>query len=190
MDALTRREKIISGENIEPLTREEWFLKEYGGGGGGGTTVVANPSGTASADLTKLQVGNDIYGIPSGGAGRFMVTFTIDYDEPDNWSCDKTYAAIRSAYDHGEYIDAVLVEGNSQEMIKTRMTNFQLYSYDDGESSEDSFTFIFENYTRTGSGEDIYDAIGVMWFSIGVIDGVPSNNYTTFNIESRVKSSQ
>ena len=36
---------------------------------GGGTTVVANPSGTATADLTKLQVGNDIYAIPSGGGG-------------------------------------------------------------------------------------------------------------------------
>lgn len=34
-------------------------------GGGGGTTVVANPSGQASADLQKLQVGNVIYGIPS-----------------------------------------------------------------------------------------------------------------------------
>ena len=28
------------------------------------TNVVANPSGTASTDLTKLQVGNDIYDIP------------------------------------------------------------------------------------------------------------------------------
>ena len=36
-------------------------------GGGGGTTVVANPSGPATADLEKLQVGNDIYAIPSGG---------------------------------------------------------------------------------------------------------------------------
>lgn len=32
----------------------------------GGTTVVANPSGTATADLAKLQVGSDIYGIPEG----------------------------------------------------------------------------------------------------------------------------
>lgn len=32
----------------------------------GGTTVVANPQGMASADLEKLQVGNNIYGIPQG----------------------------------------------------------------------------------------------------------------------------
>ena len=31
------------------------------------TNVVANPSGTGSTDLTKLQVGNNIYNIPQGG---------------------------------------------------------------------------------------------------------------------------
>lgn len=46
-------------------TSEKW----ENGQGGGGTTVVANPSGTATADLEKLQVGNDIYSIPSGGGG-------------------------------------------------------------------------------------------------------------------------
>lgn len=39
---------------------------ENGGGGGGGTTVIANPSGAATADLEKLQVGSTIYGIPEG----------------------------------------------------------------------------------------------------------------------------
>ena len=32
-----------------------------------GTTVIANPTGTATNDLTKLQVGEDVYNIPSGG---------------------------------------------------------------------------------------------------------------------------
>ena len=31
------------------------------------TEVVANPTGTATTDLTKIQVGNDIYAIPEGG---------------------------------------------------------------------------------------------------------------------------
>ena len=35
-------------------------------GGGGGTTVVANPEGTATDDLSKLQVGQTIYAIPEG----------------------------------------------------------------------------------------------------------------------------
>lgn len=32
-----------------------------------GTEVEANPTGAATSDLTKLKVGSDIYGIPSGG---------------------------------------------------------------------------------------------------------------------------
>ena len=43
--------------------------QEVGSGGGGGTTVVANPEGEATEELEKLQVGNDIYSIPSGGGG-------------------------------------------------------------------------------------------------------------------------
>ena len=35
------------------------------GGGGGGTTVIANPEGSATDDLSKLQVGTTIYGIPA-----------------------------------------------------------------------------------------------------------------------------
>lgn len=35
------------------------------GGGGGGITVIANPEGSATADLAKLQVGTTIYGIPA-----------------------------------------------------------------------------------------------------------------------------
>lgn len=48
---------------------ETIVMDEVGQGGGGGTTVVANPSGQATADLEKLQVGNNIYSIPSGGTG-------------------------------------------------------------------------------------------------------------------------
>jgi len=33
------------------------------------TDVVANPSGSATTDLTKLQVGSSIYSIPQGGGG-------------------------------------------------------------------------------------------------------------------------
>ena len=40
------------------------------GGGGGGTTVVANPEGSATADLAKLQVGETIYGIPDAVVGN------------------------------------------------------------------------------------------------------------------------
>lgn len=37
LEPITRKEKIIAGENLEPITRLEKFLKEYGGSGGGGS---------------------------------------------------------------------------------------------------------------------------------------------------------
>ena len=36
---------------------------------GGGTTVVANPSGEATDELEKVQIGSTIYSLPEGGAG-------------------------------------------------------------------------------------------------------------------------
>ena len=36
MKPITRKEKIIAGENIPPITREEMFLEKYGGGGASG----------------------------------------------------------------------------------------------------------------------------------------------------------
>ena len=47
------------------------------GGGGGGTTVIANPSGTATDDLTKVQIGSTIYDIPGGGSSYTDVTGTL-----------------------------------------------------------------------------------------------------------------
>ena len=59
-------------------TNQEWINANESGG----TTVVANPSGQATADLEKLQVGNDIYSIPSGG-GTEVVTdiLSLDYQK-------------------------------------------------------------------------------------------------------------
>lgn len=36
IEPVTRKERILSGEDIEPVTRLEYFLKNSGGGGGGG----------------------------------------------------------------------------------------------------------------------------------------------------------
>lgn len=58
-------------------------------GGGGGTTVVANPEGSATADLEKLQVGESIYGIPNTAA---KVTY-------DNTSSGLTADDVQDALD-------------------------------------------------------------------------------------------
>ena len=40
LEPITRKEKIIAGENLQPITRLEKFLKEYGGSGGSGADDV------------------------------------------------------------------------------------------------------------------------------------------------------
>lgn len=40
LTAITRKEKIISGEDLKPITREEMFLQKYRGSGGGGGASV------------------------------------------------------------------------------------------------------------------------------------------------------
>ena len=36
LEPVTRQEKIIAGQDLEPITRMEMFLKQYGGGSSGG----------------------------------------------------------------------------------------------------------------------------------------------------------
>ena len=70
LEPITRQEKIIAGQDLEPITRMEMFLKEYGGsggsggGGGGVTTLHINVTAvnretmeaTFTADKTPLEM--------------------------------------------------------------------------------------------------------------------------------------
>lgn len=60
---------VSSAENFDPTKWDAVLIMDEvaAGGGGGGTTVIANPSGTATDTLNKLQVGPTIYDVPSGG---------------------------------------------------------------------------------------------------------------------------
>ena len=59
LEPITRQEKIIAGENLEPITRMEQFLKQYGGsggsggGGGGGVQSDWNQNDENAADFVK-----------------------------------------------------------------------------------------------------------------------------------------
>lgn len=73
-------QSIVDSEEYDkqPQSRVEELLLDVKevieeGGGGGGTTVVANPSGEATDDLRKLQVGSTVYDVNGGGN-----TFSLD----------------------------------------------------------------------------------------------------------------
>lgn len=77
-----------------------------GGGGGGGTTVIANPAGSATETLNKLQVGSTIYDVPSGGGGG-SVDFTTSWTPICQWTdgrsvYQKTYIFTASDI-HGNF---------------------------------------------------------------------------------------
>lgn len=64
LEPITRQEQIIVGKNLEPITRMERFLKEYGGGSGGGTQSDWNQTDSSAADFIKNKPFGDM---PTGG---------------------------------------------------------------------------------------------------------------------------
>lgn len=91
MEPITRKERILSGEDIKPITRLEHFLKEAAGGGGGSSL----PS-YSSADIGKFLA------IGEGGSALQDVipeqTVTIEsnggqgvYIFPDNAGVNKAF---------------------------------------------------------------------------------------------------
>lgn len=72
----------------------------------GGTTVVANPVGSATADLATLQVGNVIYAIPQGGGSLTPngVTYVIDTNGTDSVQTGFDYAYAQKIT---KYVDGV-----------------------------------------------------------------------------------
>ena len=54
LEPITRQEQIISGKDLQPITRMEKFLKEYGGGGsGGGAQSDWNQNDPTKPDYVK-----------------------------------------------------------------------------------------------------------------------------------------
>ena len=65
LEPITRKEKIIAGQDLEPITRMEMFLKNFGGGGGGGATTLhidvtainrETMEATFTADKTPMEM--------------------------------------------------------------------------------------------------------------------------------------
>ena len=85
LEPITRKEKIIAGENLEPITRLEKFLKEYGGsggsggGGGGATTLHINVTAvnmeTMEATFTADKTPTEMQQASANGPTWCVVSF-------------------------------------------------------------------------------------------------------------------
>lgn len=109
LEPITRKEKIIAGENLEPITRLEKFLKEYGGsggsGGGGSSDAVLYTPQTLT-EVQKKQARENV-----DAAGEFVVNLT--FDSTGNPTLDKTFVQIKESADNGKRVFLRLLSGNS-----------------------------------------------------------------------------
>lgn len=78
LEPITRKEKIIAGQDLEPITRMEQFLKKFGGGGGSGSAPVAGGVTTLHINVTAVNM------------GTMEATFTADKTtaEMEQAACD------------------------------------------------------------------------------------------------------
>lgn len=104
LEPITRQEQIIAGKNLEPITRMERFLKEYGGGSGGGTggSVQSdwNQNDETAADYVKNRThyekrqtvyeGTDLAPVLQDD-GNYMLVFP---DSPFNLTNGNTYMVV------------------------------------------------------------------------------------------------
>ena len=81
LEPITRQEKIIAGKDLEPVTRMEMFLKQYGGGDGGGgvTTLHINVTAlnveTLEATFTADKTPKEMLQASLNGPTWCVVTF-------------------------------------------------------------------------------------------------------------------
>ena len=62
LEPITRKEKIIAGQDLTPITRLEKFLKQFGGGGGGAADDVYLIKHIENYDAQKIEIQGDYAG--------------------------------------------------------------------------------------------------------------------------------
>lgn len=131
------------------------------------TTVVANPAGTPSTNLTKLQVGNDIFNIPSGGGTGGGVAY--GYDNPIDAASDGAVYILLDSTDkkQGTFLymtdQWVLIEGrpySADYILYDNGTENVAWSVSGGTKNSDNISLnvgggTYSNYAITNDPIDL-----------------------------------
>lgn len=146
--------------------------------GGGGTTVIANPSGTATDDLTKIQIGTTIYDIPGGGSGSggggtktrtllldTVMSSTTDYalaDSIDNYDSIEMWTCVSGNESTEGEVRLIDAQG-----LKAFMDSNRTYTMSGYSSGYCNFKIIDGTTFRVAriSGLTIYKVYGIKYSS-------------------------
>ena len=174
----------------------------------GGTTVIANPSGSSTADLTKLQVDNVIYAIPSGGSnvsvtqiqstGTKIATITVDSVATDIYSPagggsslnDLSNVNITSPSDQQvlAYNDATSKWINSSSLVinpfSLRLTHGQVSTTSDYATA--TFTSIATNKYVLVHGYDSVSGTNYSGYALFSVDSIGSGKSFTLTLHTDV----
>ena len=155
LEPITRKEKIIAGENLEPITRMEQFLKKFGGSGGsggGGVQPDWNQNDDTQPDYVKnrpFYTGNPVETVlveestvsfAAGRHGLYMAQFESQFEA----TVGETY---KVSWDGAVYASACVTLSGM-----TIIGNLSLIGA--GSDTGEPFVMNVEN----GQGSDIYTA--------------------------------
>ena len=100
LEPITRKEKIIAGQDLTPITRMEKFLKDFGGGGGGSApkplTYDYMPEGYPSKSVETITIMEEQEVTFAAGGGIYRATAPVKIDISDG----QTYTIV---WDGAEY---------------------------------------------------------------------------------------
>ena len=185
LEPITRKEKIIAGENLEPITRIEKFLKEYGGsggsGGGGSSDAVLYTAQTLT-DAQKKQARQNI----DAAIADFVVNGTVNSDS--TVTLDKTFTQIQEA-----------VQGVKKDNVRLLLTMFGT-TFVLPAVVIDSNTIVFQaeiiadgdriqtvNVSVTANGPTIKFNLGISLDSNGTLQQLPMDTDPTFPMQIATK---
>lgn len=114
LEPITRKEKIITGQDLTPITRLEKFLKQFGGGGGGGSvpkplTFDYMPEGypTKSAQTTTLMEEQQVAFTLSNGLYVAQLTNVFEIVEGQTYTVNldgAEYECVGAAFGENTYV--------------------------------------------------------------------------------------
>ena len=145
LNPITRQEKIIAGEDIQPVTRLEHFLKNYGGGSGGGVSLYEHRLSIASNDPSVQGRNISVYVNVITASSTPITDYTTLINTLLGTGNSAIYACSGQVSDYGDY------SGRPTFYLATR---FQVHQNNFDGNIQNTIQIAFASYTDMGIQEN------------------------------------